>query len=385
MTAIHVEKNPVESRMQERSSENHHLLIGMPWFLNPDLLSKLKFQRAHDGSQSVCAVPALGYRRAGTEEIVRQLFLLELVNLLHYPPDRLVLEYSVQMGSSRRRADIAILTEFGVLHAIVEIKVHSSPQSIDQLKSYMSATGAIYGAVVATDARTFLVRTPDSQFHEVAGLPTLPRTATEEAGEKHEHAHEESEPQVEAASTNEGEQENGGTSTAISAQSTMKILGIAGLRRRTQTSSSLQLAEVSVRIENSDLATYRTTRKRVLGVGHVWPLELSKELWAAVVEVLFAEAAPPENDRPSDVQAVQLFLDSVIERLATLFPESRDGWVSASRLYAAFHESEQALPISESSFFVLVKSRFQKKRRSSGAFYRIQTDEKSAKWRCSIE
>jgi hypothetical protein len=285
------------------------------------------------------------------------------------------------MGSSRRRADIAILTEFGALHAIVEIKVHSSPQSIDQLKSYMSATGAIYGAVVATDARTFLVRTPDSQFHEVAGLPTLPRTATEEAGEKHEHAHEESEPQVEAASTNEGEQENGGTSTAISAQSTMKILGIAGLRRCTQTSSSLQLAEVSVRIENSDLATYRTTRKRVLGVGHFWPLELSKELWAAVVEVLFAEAVfaeavPPENDRPSEVQAVQLFLDSVIERLATLFPESRDGWVSASRLYAAFHESEQALPIFQSSFFVLVKSRFQKKRRNSGVFYRIQTDEK---------
>lgn len=350
----------------------------MPWFLDPNLLSKLRFQRAYDGSQSVCAVPSLGQRRAGPEEIVRQLFLLELVDHLHYPPERLVLEYSIQMGSSRRRADIAVLTEFGTPHAIVEIKVYSSPQAVDQLKSYMSATGAIYGAVVATDARTFFVRTPDSQFHEVAGLPTLPRIATEEAGEKHEdpHTHEEAEPQVETASMNEGEQEAGSTSAVVSAQSTMKILDITSLRRRTQTSSTLQLADVSVRIKNSDLATYRATRKRVLGVGHVWPLELSKEQWAAVVEVLFAEAAPPEDDRPSDARAVQLFLESVFEHLPTLFPDSRNGWISVSKLYTAFCDSEQALPISLRRFSALLKGRFQKKRRSSGVFYCLQSDER---------
>ncbi len=344
----------------------------MPWFLDPNLLSKLRFQRAHDGSQSVCAVPSLGQRRAGPEEIVRQLFLLELADHLHYPPERLVLEYSIQMGSSRRRADIAVLTEFGTPHAIVEIKVYSSPQAVDQLKSYMSATGAIYGAVVATDARTFFVRTPDSQFHEVAGLPTLPRIATEEVGEKHEEA----EPQVETASMNEVEQEAGSTSAVVSFQSTMKILGITSLRRRTQTSSTLQLADVSVRIKNSDLATYRAIRKRVLGVGHVWPLELSKEKWAAVVEVLFAKAAPPEDDRASDVRVVQLFLESAFEHLPTLFPDSRDGWVSASKLYVAFRESEHALPISQRRFSALLKGRFQRKRRSSGVFYCLQTDER---------
>ena len=303
---------------------------------------------------------------------MRQLFLLELVNLLHYPPERLVLEYSVQMGSSRRRADIAILTEFRMPHAIIEIKVHSSLRAIDQLKSYMSATGAIYGAVVATDTRTFFVRTPDSQFHEVAGLPMLPRTATEEACEKQE----ETASQVEEALINKVEQESEDTSAVLSPQSTMKLLDIAGLRRHTQTSSILQLAEVSVRIKNSDLATYRATRKRVLSVGHVWPLKLSRELWAAVVEVLFAEAAPPEDDRPSDARAVQLFLESILEHLPTLFPESRNGWVAVSKLYAAFCESEQALPISRYRFSALLKGRFQKKRRSSGMFYCLQTDER---------
>ncbi|MCI5131797.1 MAG: hypothetical protein D3904_09780 [Candidatus Electrothrix sp. EH2] len=204
----------------------------------------------------------------------------------------------------------------------------------------------------------------------MAGLPMLPRTGTKEVCEKKEETY----PQVEEAVT-KGEQEVDDTSVVVSPQSTMKVLGITGLKRHTQTSSTLHLAEVSIRIKNSDLATYRVTRKRVLSVGHVWPLKVSREVWAAVVEVLFAEAAPPEDERPSNAQAVQLFLESILEHLPTLFPESRDGWVSASKLYAAFLESEQALPISQRRFSSLLPSCCQKKRRSSGVFYCFRLDD----------
>ncbi|MCV6606740.1 MAG: type I restriction enzyme HsdR N-terminal domain-containing protein, partial [Campylobacterales bacterium] len=81
------------------------------------------------------------------EEIVRQLFLMDLNKKYDYPYSRMELEYQVSFGTEKKRADIVIFDKDRptVTYIIVELKKPKLKDGKEQLKSYCNATGAPIG------------------------------------------------------------------------------------------------------------------------------------------------------------------------------------------------------------------------------------------------
>jgi type I restriction enzyme M protein len=89
------------------------------------------------------------------EEYVRQTVEKRLINEHKYSKDRILIEYTVQMGSGKKRADIVIFPEGTSLEdmrdqhniwMVIECKKEATKPSdkqngVDQMKSYMSACG----------------------------------------------------------------------------------------------------------------------------------------------------------------------------------------------------------------------------------------------------
>jgi len=86
---------------------------------------------------------------AKPEEVIRQVCLRRLLDM-GYSPEQIVLEVKVKMGSTfhSKAADLVIYRE-ELLHltpyAIVELKRPQRRDGLDQLESYMNATGAPFG------------------------------------------------------------------------------------------------------------------------------------------------------------------------------------------------------------------------------------------------
>lgn len=117
-------------------------------FLRPEIISRLIFSYSEEKTYYVQATHQQRARRALPEEIIRQLFVLSLIHDYKYPEDRIHLEWIIQMGREKKRADIVVLDENGNVLIILEIKVEPDQHAMAQLKSYMAITGAKYGALI---------------------------------------------------------------------------------------------------------------------------------------------------------------------------------------------------------------------------------------------
>ncbi len=85
---------------------------------------------------------------AKPEEIVRQLFLIYVRDFLNYPLPQVNVEEKIQMGSDdSKRGDIVIFTDDTCTqkYIIFEIKKPDAESGVEQLQSYMNATGVFYG------------------------------------------------------------------------------------------------------------------------------------------------------------------------------------------------------------------------------------------------
>ena len=86
---------------------------------------------------------------AKPEEIVRQLFLIYVKDFLKYPLNQVKVEEPIQMGSDdSKRADIVIFTDDTCTrkYLIFEIKKPDAESGVEQLQSYLNATGVFFGA-----------------------------------------------------------------------------------------------------------------------------------------------------------------------------------------------------------------------------------------------
>jgi len=83
------------------------------------------------------------------EEVVRQLYLKKLMTEYKYPKERILLEYPVQMGSSKKAADIVIKDKDNSenIFIIVEVKKPKSKDGKEQLKTYCNNTDAPIGVL----------------------------------------------------------------------------------------------------------------------------------------------------------------------------------------------------------------------------------------------
>ncbi len=112
--------------------------------------------------------------RLTPEEVVRQLYIYELVNEYKYPLKRMNVEYSVNFGREIKRADIVVFdkdkqtTPF----IVVELKKPTLKEGKEQLKSYCNATGAPIGVWTNGDQISYYNRKDPNYFEDISNIPT---------------------------------------------------------------------------------------------------------------------------------------------------------------------------------------------------------------------
>ena len=109
------------------------------------------------------------------EEVVRQLFLLHLIDDLRYPMDRIKVEFSIAFGTETKRADIVIFDEVETTspYIIVELKKKTLNEGKSQLKSYCNATGAPIGVWTNGDVISYYHRKDPNHFKPIPSIPNV--------------------------------------------------------------------------------------------------------------------------------------------------------------------------------------------------------------------
>lgn len=117
---------------------------------------------------------------AKPEEIIRQLTINKLTDALHYPLKRLDVEVPIKMGSTyaSKKADIVVYVEDSKEnpYIIIEVKKPLRKDGLEQLHSYMNATGVYYGSWINGNEEVYQLRTEPNLFETLKRLPAVNET-----------------------------------------------------------------------------------------------------------------------------------------------------------------------------------------------------------------
>lgn len=108
------------------------------------------------------------------EEIVRQLYVMVLIEDLGYPVSRMELEYGVTFGREKKRADICVFDKDKTTTAyiLVELKKPKLKDGKEQLKSYCNASGAPIGVWSNGESISFYHRKDPNYFEDIPAIPS---------------------------------------------------------------------------------------------------------------------------------------------------------------------------------------------------------------------
>lgn len=108
--------------------------------------------------------------KSAPEEIVRQLYLIQLTKHYKYPKNLIELEKIVQFGREKndaKRADIVVYRPDGITpKIIIEVKAPNEENDIQQLKSYLNAEGAPVGVALNGKTQLILYRPYPKEFDD---------------------------------------------------------------------------------------------------------------------------------------------------------------------------------------------------------------------------
>ncbi len=107
------------------------------------------------------------------EEIIRQLYLITLLDDYNYPKDRISVEYGVSFGREKKRADIVIFDKDKIqnIYIIIELKKPKLKDGKEQLKSYCNATGSPIGVWTNGKSISYYHRKDPNYFEDIPSLP----------------------------------------------------------------------------------------------------------------------------------------------------------------------------------------------------------------------
>lgn len=116
-------------------------------------------------------------KKSAPEEIVRQLYLRELLKKYKYPKERIDIEKSVRFGRETKRVDIVIYSEDNETpHLMVEVKAPHEKNDTEQLKSYLNADGTPFGVAINGRSMLILYRPYPKDFDTLADIPMFGET-----------------------------------------------------------------------------------------------------------------------------------------------------------------------------------------------------------------
>ena len=112
------------------------------------------------------------------EEVIRQLWVLRLINRYHYPKAQIRVEYRVTIGTSTRKADIVIVHHEAPTepYIIVEVKKTERKDGKEQLKSYCNASGAPIAVWSNGQDLVTWNRQDPNHFLEIPDIPDVNQT-----------------------------------------------------------------------------------------------------------------------------------------------------------------------------------------------------------------
>lgn len=116
-------------------------------------------------------------RLAKPEEIIRQLTICKLIDDLGYPLSRIKIEVPIKMGSTyaSKKADVVVYNEDAKLtpYIIIEVKKPLRKDGLEQLHSYVNATGVYYGGWINGNDAVYQLRSEPNRFEELQRLPAV--------------------------------------------------------------------------------------------------------------------------------------------------------------------------------------------------------------------
>lgn len=140
-------------------------------------IDALIIQEEEDKYYVSCALPKKKRLLAKPEEINRQLVLNKLINELNYPRERIDIEVPIKMGSTyaSKKADIVVYKEHSkeTPHIIIEVKKPKRKDGLEQLHSYMNATGVYYGGWTNGNEEVCQLRGEPNIFETISRLPGI--------------------------------------------------------------------------------------------------------------------------------------------------------------------------------------------------------------------
>ena len=134
----------------------------------------IKQARGKDAPYVKCVVRGRDIR-LNPEEVVRQLYASRLIHRYGYPKNRLAVEYSVNFGRQKKRADIVIKDKDrpDTAYTIVELKKPRLRDGKSQLKSYCNATGAPIGVWTNGEQISHYNRKDPNYFEDISDIPQV--------------------------------------------------------------------------------------------------------------------------------------------------------------------------------------------------------------------
>jgi len=288
-----------------------HILILKHLFLRPEILSRLIFSNEDGQAYYVQATSQQQARRAHPEEIIRQLFVLSLLHDYKYPERLIRLEYPIQMGSARKRADIAVLDSGGIVKMIIEVKAGHDKDAMEQLNSYMAITGAMYGAIISSTEITCIKRLSAQDVLPINDLPVFLENDTwSEPAIQTVHN------QQPSLSTTQGE-----------------TIEVDGFERSTRTHAKITIKGHTLQLSNVELESYKKLRQKFLTVGIALNPNIKQAEWFKKFSQLL-ESTPIANmaNKSWGVGAEERVLEAVGEAIKQGLPGFAGGWVSSSAL-----------------------------------------------------
>jgi type I restriction enzyme M protein len=111
--------------------------------------------------------------RLTPEEVIRQLYVMTLLEDFSYPASRIELEHAVSFGREKKRADIVIFDKDQTTtpYIIVELKKPKLKDGKEQLKSYCNATGAPIGVWTNGESISYYHRKDPNFFEDISDIP----------------------------------------------------------------------------------------------------------------------------------------------------------------------------------------------------------------------
>ncbi|NEW61648.1 N-6 DNA methylase, partial [Sulfurovum sp. bin170] len=108
------------------------------------------------------------------EEIVRQLFLIQLHKDYAYSYDRMQVEFIVHFGTQKKRADIVIMDRIQptVPYIVIEVKKPKLKEGKEQLKSYCNSTGATMAVWSNGEQTVYYHRKDPNYFEPIPDIPS---------------------------------------------------------------------------------------------------------------------------------------------------------------------------------------------------------------------